>query len=175
MRSFCYIDVWERKTLRGIKTSSCLYVFCRVPCSLQYLKTKPKLVMCWGERLGRAIEHVPDPPELSQDPPLHHPFCGFRNPSAVPSNFEKLGRHPCSSLSTCRTCWCLGQNVEDVEKISTSWIWDMWYLICKLYISQLDLPQLKNILWSLSHLKPNIVVEEFCWRNKEKNISIAIF
>jgi hypothetical protein len=32
----------KRKTLREIKTSSCQYAFCKVPCCLQYLKTKSK-------------------------------------------------------------------------------------------------------------------------------------
>jgi hypothetical protein len=48
----------KRKTLRGIKTFSHQCVFCSVPCSLQYLKTEPKLVLCWGEGEERAIERA---------------------------------------------------------------------------------------------------------------------
>jgi hypothetical protein len=65
------------KTLRGIKTSSHQWVFYGVPCSLQYIKTEPKVVVCWGEGDGRAIERVSGPPELSQDTSLHHPSSGF--------------------------------------------------------------------------------------------------
>ncbi len=66
----------KKKALWGIKTSyQC--IFCSVPCSLQNLKTEPMLVLCWGEEEGRAIERVPVPPELSQDPSLHHPSSGF--------------------------------------------------------------------------------------------------
>jgi hypothetical protein len=36
---------------------------------------KISLVLGAGE--GRAIERVPGPPELSQDPSLHHPFSDF--------------------------------------------------------------------------------------------------
>jgi hypothetical protein len=42
-----------------------------------YLKTNSKFVMRRGSRGAEAIEHVLGPPELSQDPSLHHPFDGF--------------------------------------------------------------------------------------------------
>ncbi len=32
----------------------------------------------WGEGEGQAIEYVSGPPELSQDPSLHHPLVAFR-------------------------------------------------------------------------------------------------
>jgi hypothetical protein len=64
------------KTLREIKTSSLESGFCKVPCSLQYLKAMPNLVFSWGEGEERAIECVSGPPELSQDLSLYHPFGG---------------------------------------------------------------------------------------------------
>ncbi len=67
----------KRKTLRGIKTPRCRCIFCRVPCSLQYPKTKPKSVLYRGNWGWGAIERVPSPPELSQHPSLHHPLGGF--------------------------------------------------------------------------------------------------
>ncbi len=66
-----------RKTLRGIKTSSHQCVFCKAPCCLYYLTQKPMSVWYRGGGERRAIEHVSGPPELSQDPSLHHPFGGF--------------------------------------------------------------------------------------------------
>jgi hypothetical protein len=69
--------ILRRKTLWGIKTFSLQCIFCKVPCSLQYVKIMPKLVLCWGEGEERAIERVTGPTELSQDPSLHHPFGGI--------------------------------------------------------------------------------------------------
>ncbi len=45
------------------------------------------------------------------------PFCithlvVFCSPSAVPINFEKLGRCPCLSISSCRAPACLGQKMR---------------------------------------------------------------
>ncbi len=67
----------KRKTLRGIKTTFLQNVFWRVTCCLQYLKTKPKSVVCWGKGEGKAIEHVSGPPKLTQDHSLHHSLGGF--------------------------------------------------------------------------------------------------
>ncbi len=67
----------ERKTLWGIKTFCCQYDFCKVTCCLQYLKTKSKSVLCGGNWGQGAVERVPSPTELSQDPSLHHPSGGF--------------------------------------------------------------------------------------------------
>jgi hypothetical protein len=79
----------------GKKISSCQYVFCGDPCSLQYLKAKLKLVLCWGEREERAIEHVPAPPELSKISLSVTHLVVFLASPAVPSKFEKSGRCPC--------------------------------------------------------------------------------
>jgi hypothetical protein len=35
----------KRKTIQEIKTSSIQYIFCKVLCSLQYLKIMPKLFL----------------------------------------------------------------------------------------------------------------------------------
>jgi hypothetical protein len=58
----------KRKTLWEIKTPSCQYILCRIPCCLQYLETMSKSVVCRGSGGGGgAIEHISSPPELSQD------------------------------------------------------------------------------------------------------------
>ncbi len=129
------------KTLRGIKTSSCPYVIYRVPCGLQYLKTRPKSVLCWGKREGRARERIPGPPELSQVPSLHYPLSGFCRLYAVPRSFEKSGRCPCSFLSSCFAPSYLGQKIM------------MCFAACS------PLPQLwsgecteRTLAWKMKHL-----------------------
>jgi hypothetical protein len=61
----------------GNKNSSLQCIFCKVLCSLQYPKTMPKSVLCWGEGGEGAIEHIPGSPKWFQDTSLHHPFGGF--------------------------------------------------------------------------------------------------
>ncbi len=75
-------------------------------------KTKPMLVLCLGEGEGRAIQRIPGPPELSQSHCLHYLCSSFCSPLVVPSNFEKLGRCPRSSRSSCHAPACLGQKIK---------------------------------------------------------------
>jgi hypothetical protein len=71
------VTCFEMEDPQGNKTSSLHGIFGKVPCSLHDLKTMPKSVLCWREGDDRAIELVPGPPKLSQDPSLHHPSGGF--------------------------------------------------------------------------------------------------
>ncbi len=71
------VTCFEKENPQGNKNLFYQCIFCVVPCSLQYLITMPKSVLCWGDGEGRAIERVSGLPGLSQDPSVHHPFGGF--------------------------------------------------------------------------------------------------